>query len=187
MVLSQAANAALQRWEVISPRILVATSRGPVVNTVVIPAYAPHSGLGHLETQQFRDQLHAAISDVAPRRCWEISMRGLAPRAAAAQQTAMAVLSGGMVLASVTLRGGSCWTSALRPSSLSRTPSSSTARPTSSASAAPATRNTSSTLSWCGGSSSTACAMSVCCEAPTAVASTPRAIITWYVPPSACG
>jgi hypothetical protein len=33
----------------------------------VIAAYAPHSGLGHLEMQQFRDQLHAASSDVAPR------------------------------------------------------------------------------------------------------------------------
>ena len=67
LVLSRAATAALQRWEVISPRILVATFHGPVVNTVVIAAYAPHSGLGRLETQQFRDQLHAAISDVAPR------------------------------------------------------------------------------------------------------------------------
>jgi endonuclease/exonuclease/phosphatase family metal-dependent hydrolase len=67
LVLSLAANTALQRWEVISPHILVATFRGPFVNTVVIAAYAPDSGLGRLETQQFRDQLHAAISDVASR------------------------------------------------------------------------------------------------------------------------
>jgi hypothetical protein len=67
LVLSRAANAALQHWEAISPRILMATFRGSVVNTTVIAAYAPHSGLGRWETQQFGDRLHAAITDATPR------------------------------------------------------------------------------------------------------------------------
>jgi hypothetical protein len=72
--------------------------------------------LGRLETQQFEDQLHAAMIDVPPRHFLVVlGDFNAAQCAAAAQQIAMAVLSGATVLLSTTLRRGSCRTSALPP------------------------------------------------------------------------
>ncbi len=188
LVLSRAANAALQRWEAISPRILVATFRGPIVNIVVIAAYAPHSSLGYLDTQQFRDQLHAAISDVAPRH-FLVVLGDFNARVGSACSSSAADSYGDALGHGVGERNtqGRKLLDLCDATKLSVANTFFQHRPAQKLSFR-SSRNQEHLLDFVlvRQSSSTACAMSVCCKAAKAVASTPRAIITWYVPPSGC-